>query len=575
MTTQSSKNDPSQIKTLINLMGIVYLHGKTSDGGDIYLTEYGQMYANLLRIENWYEKKWFETKRERLTGTSSIFKLPTKEINGRKLILVVKNCRVGEDVPVDTQTLEEFVNAEFNSPWEEFSLVFEMRDGKYGPKDITIKTQQPLAIYVPPEKLQLWQTGRSRTKINKIFQRHPGIVLDILRQYKLIYRWIEGLNIIEALEEIGIGGDELLKHLTSMNSQAIEQLKTKGYIVADMKPQHIIIDEDDIQKMRLMTATELENKRSMQMDFLHSLIDNKKYSLIDYELLDRTSGHEVEVKQSRRHSYLDIQNDRFKVSTLPPFLRASEIFDVPYIHGHVESTGGLLWVVGRNPLLFDYFVPERWRKTPYQPLSEKSEVYYTMTKDNVHIVWKTSRVGEKPRHDEAGVHYSLMKRYGFNSPFEEFALANFLMNNGIPTVNVRAIYMAGSDKIERVRDKRRYKTHAHLRDIDNEPILKMDHNYITIRGYYNGPDSWVATHEGNLFKPFDLQRAFQRGIISYQEAMKLLSITRQRLRNVGYDGTLLMLNDILITLDQNSAVVMDKENLPETRICNFRLLHKF
>ena len=32
---------------------------------------------------------------------------------------------------------------------------------------------------------------------------------------------------------------------------------------------------------------------------------------------------------------------------------------VDYVYGEVESTGGALWVVGRDPVLFDYFLPEK------------------------------------------------------------------------------------------------------------------------------------------------------------------------------------------------------------------------
>ncbi|MDD5674423.1 MAG: hypothetical protein PHC61_09680, partial [Chitinivibrionales bacterium] len=103
---------------LINILGVVYAHRKVSDGGDIYLTLHGMEYSDVLMIENWYEKEWFKTHRERLKGTGAVFRVPTKTVSGRMLDLVVKNCRVGEDVPVDTHTLEDFVNTEFNSPWE-------------------------------------------------------------------------------------------------------------------------------------------------------------------------------------------------------------------------------------------------------------------------------------------------------------------------------------------------------------------------------------------------------------------------------------------------------------------------
>ena len=74
------------------------------------------------------EHGWFSRHREELTGTSTVYKVPTKEIKGQQLDLVVKWCRVGEEVPIDTLTFDRFAHAQFNSPYEEFALVMEMRD---------------------------------------------------------------------------------------------------------------------------------------------------------------------------------------------------------------------------------------------------------------------------------------------------------------------------------------------------------------------------------------------------------------------------------------------------------------
>jgi hypothetical protein len=562
-------------ESIISVLGVTYVHCRTSDGGDMYLTRFGLPFADLLAIENWYEKKWFETHRERLPGTSAVYRIHTRDVDGRNLNLVVKNCRVGEDVPLDTKTLFEFINTEFNSPWEEFALVMEMRDGKYGPKHVEIKTQEPMAIYVPPLKMQLWQSGRSADKINRIEARHPGIDIDILRQYKLVYRWIEGKNVVEALENIaGFKDDELLRHLTPLTKKAITDLDKKGYAVADMKPAHIIIGEDRLPELGEIAKRYDERGQRRQAAYARNLIKNGDYSIIDYELLIRTSEHEDEVKKSRRHTYLDDQRDRFVSSQLPDYLKSSDIFGVPYVCGHVESTGGVLWVVGRNPQLFDYFLPERWRTSHSLRLSENSDIYYTLTKDNIHLVWKTSRVGETPQTSFGDERDTLARRRGFNSPFEEFAIAHYLINHGVPTVYVRAVYRTGSVKVERSTDPRRYESHWEIRGPDRDPALEEEHNYITLRGYFNGPDNWVAHRKGALRRPMDLKTALKENLIDAAQYSRLFDSVRGKMKDAGYDGTLLGDNDLILSIDRKDGPVLGSDGEIEARICNFEFIFK-
>ncbi len=561
-------------KTLVNVLGVVYAHTRTSDGGDLYLTRYAEPLHRHFEIENWYEKDWFDTHKTRLLGTSSVYKVPTKKINGMSLDLVVKNCRVGEDVPIDTHTLQEFCDAEFNSPWEEFSLVTELMENLYGPKELKISTQLPMAIYVPPEKMQAWQSGRSRTKINRIRAKHPGIDLDILKQYKLIYAWIEGRNLKEVFEHIDINDDEMIRHLRTLDSRAHEDLKKKGYLVADMKPEHIIISQSDAESVARLSSEEEKDALGEQVALLYRLIQEGRYSVIDYELLLRTPEHEEAVKSSRRYSYLDDQRHRFEPSPLPSHLTSMEIFSVPYLFGHAESTGGRLWVVGRNPHLFDYFLPERWRKTPAIRLSASKEVFYTITKDNIHLVWETSRVGEMPVGDEEGARDPLVRTYGINSPFEEFAIAHTLNRLGIPTVYARAIYMTGTKKIEASADRRKYASHRDLLDPEGDPVLQEDHNYITIRGYYNGPDQWVAEHSNALYTPLDLTRALDRGLVDKEQCQWHLDMIKAKLHHNGFDGSSLKLNDLLVALDSNKSFLKDAAGEPLVIICNFELIWK-
>jgi len=568
----SSHISSAAFETLVTVLGVVYAHRKTSNGGDIYLTQYGLPVAGLLEPSNWYEDPWFSSKRQRLQGTSAVYRVPTKMIDGVALDLVVKNCRVGEDVPLDTHTLLQFMNTEFNSPWEEFSLTFEMREGRYGPRNISISTQLPLAIYVPPETMQLWQSGRSTDKLNRIHAKHPGIDVDILKQYKLIYQWIRGKDVVEMLHDAGITGDAADAIVQPVTLKVISDMAQKGFYVADMKPVHIILEEKQVNLFESIQAAP-SDRLNAQTKFIDGVIDAGEYSVVDYELLIRTPEHEEKVKSHKRHTYHDDQRHRWRPTELPGHLGAVEIMGVPYIHGPAESTGGHLWVVGRNGRLFDYFLPERWRKTHSWQLSEQSDIYYTFTKDHIHIVWKISRVGEAVNLQNNGSQIKKAAEYGFNSPFEEFSIAQYLSFHGIPTVYMRAIYMTGSAKTEQSTDRRKYESHSYLVNSQGEPLLREDRNFISIRGFFNGTDTWVAgSHE--LLKPMSLIQAESEGILSGTSKAALLETMIARLMNVGVDGSLLEANDLIITLDSKNNIVTAEDNLPEVRICNFELLRR-
>ena len=77
--------------------------------------------------ENWRESEWFLAHRQRLRGTSTIYRTQTKPVAGVSLDIVVRYNRVGEELPVDTLTLEKFITADFNSPFEEIAILNELR----------------------------------------------------------------------------------------------------------------------------------------------------------------------------------------------------------------------------------------------------------------------------------------------------------------------------------------------------------------------------------------------------------------------------------------------------------------
>src|SRR5690242_16831399 len=116
-------SEPEQI----SLLGVDYFRLNTQDGGDLYLTQYGLPFRDQLTPENWYEPHWFVAHRVRLQGTSAIYRVQTRPVRGLRLDLVVRFSRVGQEVLLDSIASEQNPEAEFNSPFEEFSLVMQLR----------------------------------------------------------------------------------------------------------------------------------------------------------------------------------------------------------------------------------------------------------------------------------------------------------------------------------------------------------------------------------------------------------------------------------------------------------------
>ena len=254
---------------VISLIGVDYLRLKTGDGGDLYLTRFGLPFREQLAPENWYAPDWFAVRRARLPGTSAIYKVPTRPVRGVSLNLVARFSRVGQEIPLDTLTLNENIHAEFNSPFEEFALVMELRAAGLGASRARILTKRPLAIYMPPEQLQHWQTGRLESKMAAKRARHPQAELDLLRQYILLYGWIEGLNAVQAIQALAVTGPVAETFLAETTLHAIHDLEQLGFRMLDIKPEHLVL--------RIRPDGSLLRRRT----------GNPSYALVDYELLER------------------------------------------------------------------------------------------------------------------------------------------------------------------------------------------------------------------------------------------------------------------------------------------------
>jgi hypothetical protein len=482
-----------------------------------------------------------------------LYHIATKEVDGVSRDILLKWNRMGQDIPGETE-VEDLGGAAFNSPFEEFSLVLELRNTCHeSPGEIY--TQKPLAIYVPRRFVEAERLGRRPYKIRAIQRRHDEIFLDSNRNYAVIYEWIKGIDASEAWRR-GLVHRDTVRQLVERSNQ---ELESKGFCVRDNKPSHMIVRPTDNGWLRKDRSGEI------------------LYALVDYELLQRSPEREEARRTSKRRSYLVRQAHRFEAKELfPPDLVPTTIMDVAYVFGEVESTGGALWVVGKDPLLFDYFLPEKWRGTPRTKLSVSHQVYHTITKDNVNLVWRVSRVGERPDTGPGVERGEPILSHGYNSPFEEVSMSLELARRGIETTYPRAIYMTGHrSKIpSSLTDMGRYESHAPLTMSDGHPILSRHHDYIIIWGYWNGPDGALAVKDEVVYRGIDAVAARRAGRISEAAYLHVMKSTREKLATAGVEDLNPQGNHLLLSLDISDRIATDRDGEPLVRVCNFELLRR-
>ena len=210
-------------RPLITVLGVKYLHLCVEDGTDLYVTEHGLPFAKCLMPENhWADQAWMERHGVRLPGTSALHRVTTKSVDGRSKEIVIKWNRMGQDIPGETQVLEE-AEAEFNSPFMEFSLVIELRKARFESPG-RLHTHKPLAIYVPRKYVKGEHLGRKRHKMEAIQRIHDEIPIDWNRNYAVIYEWLKGIDTVEASKK-GLLANQALSELVQ---RSVDELGSKA-----------------------------------------------------------------------------------------------------------------------------------------------------------------------------------------------------------------------------------------------------------------------------------------------------------------------------------------------------------
>jgi hypothetical protein len=541
-------------RPLITVLGVKYLHLCLKDGTDLYVTEHGLPFTKCLMPENhWADDAWMQSHSVRLPGTSALHRVKTKQVDGRSKEIIIKWNRMGQDIPGETRA-SDAGEAEFNSPFMEFSLVIELRNTRHESPG-QLYTHKPLAIYVPRRYVKAEQLGRRRHKMEAIQRIHDEIAIDWNRNYAVIYEWLKGIDAAVACRK-GMMDNETLARLVDRCNQ---DLHHKGFYVSDNKPQHVIVRPSD------------------NGEFATLRDGSPLYGLVDFELLKRTPEREARMRAVKRQDYLVRQAHRFETrEQFPLGLTPVQIMGVDYVYGRVESTGGALWVVGRDPMLFEYFLPEKWRRTPRTSLSNAYEIYETVTKDNVHVVWRVSRVGHIPDADPFVRREARILDHGYNSPFEEFSIAMELSRNNIEVTYPRAIYMTGhrSSVSSSLADDSRYESHEGLATPEGHPILSPHHEFLTIWGYWNGPDEALAVKDEVVYRGIDALAAYREGRLTKRQYVGVMRTATKRMAAVGIEDLSLRGNHLLLSIDRQQRLAVDKSGQPLIRVCNFELLKR-
>lgn len=270
----------------VRAFGVEYARSRDEDGGELFITKYGWPMARYLDPACWYRGGRYLEHGQRLTqGTGTVYLFRASQPGEPRAEFVIKICRFAEYVPLFMpSTLPENLpgylaeQARFNSPFEEFGLIEDMRRGRFGPPDLHIRTKRPLAIYCTPTRHALWQLGRSEGEFAE-YQRDLGrdqrglqekdrVLLDIERQYILLFGWVCGEN----AEALHIEGELSSAQLSELTRRVNSDLALKGFRILDNKPRHFIL--------RRRKNGQLIRRKG-------ELI----YVQVDFELLQRTENY--------------------------------------------------------------------------------------------------------------------------------------------------------------------------------------------------------------------------------------------------------------------------------------------
>ena len=122
--------------------------------------------------------------------------------------------------------------------------------------------------------------------------------------------------------------------------------------------------------------------------------------------------------------------------------------------------------------------------------------------------------------------------------------------------------------------ERRFAALANLFTPEGEPILQKGRNYITIWGFWNGPDELLAAQDDRHYTAMNAKYACANRLISEKVMEELIQSKAGKLAQCGLEDLNLKPDHLLISFDPEQKLVLDSTGKPEVRLCNFELVHR-
>lgn len=271
----------------VRVFGVDYVVLRGMQGGQFYLTRHGWPLASSLLPRFWYTDGRFRETGTRLLGsTGTVYRVPLAHQANPRFSVVIKFNRFAQDAPAFYTMGAEYAGiaadervrgARFLSPFEEFSLLEQLRSSHHTTGQRRLLTQRPFGIYCPPTHYPEWRLGRSKNlywaydQALSIDQRNVAaenrVSHDWNRVYITLFQWLNGIDIEQAADQ------NLLKDtsMEALSRDCHRELGEHGFAVWDSKPRHII----------------LPKPRRGQRPYPVQFRGRPLWALVDYELLFR------------------------------------------------------------------------------------------------------------------------------------------------------------------------------------------------------------------------------------------------------------------------------------------------